>query len=155
MVEYACLKGLTIGLVGSPPKSQREAYNSGDSEEELLSTTSLIDLRGKTTLMQLAGASLLAKGVISVDAGPLHIAAAVGTPTLAVVGNDKDDIGASPIRLWMPRCANVSRTISNETCYECSNNRFKNDNCLVKNHPCMNSVEPKQVLNWIDNIIET
>ena len=46
--------------------------------------------------MQLAGACRQAKAVISVDAGPLHIAAAVGTPTYAIVGNDGDGTGAKP-----------------------------------------------------------
>ena len=61
--------------------------------------------------MQLAGACSQAKAVISVDAGPLHIAA-VGTPTYAMVGNDGDGVGASPVRLWMPCCSNVTRSIS-------------------------------------------
>ena len=60
----------------------------------LLQSTGLIDLRGQTSLMQLAGACRQAKAVISVDAGPLHIAAAIGTPTYAIVGNDGDGVGA-------------------------------------------------------------
>ena len=88
---------------GGPPAAQQEAYNAGDGEEGLLRETALIDLRGRTSLIELAGACQLAKAVISVDAGPLHIAAAVNTPTLAVVGNDATGVGASPIRLWLPR----------------------------------------------------
>ncbi len=150
VIEFASIKGLSVGLVGSSPNAQRDTYNAGDSEEDLVESTSLIDLRGQTTLMQLAGASLLARGVISVDAGPLHIAAAVGTPTFAIVGNDIDGIGASPIRLWMPRCKNVSRTIAKETCSKCADNHFRNDNCLVDSHPCLRSVDPEQVINWIN-----
>ena len=52
--------------------------------------------------------------MISVDAGPMHVAAAVGTPTLAVVGNDAVGIGASPIRLWKPRNKVVERTVMRE-----------------------------------------
>ena len=66
-------------------------------------------------MIELAGASRLAKAVISVMRAA-HIAAAVGTPTLAVVGNDADDVGASPLRLWQPRCSNVSRTVSTISC---------------------------------------
>ena len=62
-----------MGEVGSPPAAQKEAYNSGDAEESLLQNTGLIDLRGQTSLMQLAGACSQAKAVISVDAGPLHM----------------------------------------------------------------------------------
>ena len=77
-------------------------------EDLLLAQTQLIDLRGRTSLSQLAGACQKTRAVLSVDAGPLHIAAAVGTPTLAIVGNDAEGVGASPIRLWMPRCEMLS-----------------------------------------------
>jgi ADP-heptose:LPS heptosyltransferase len=103
--------------------------------------------------MQLAGAAQRAKAVISVDAGPLHIAAAVGTPTLAVVGNDADGTGASPMRLWLPRCSNVSRTVAAETCQACADNRFRNDACLVEGHPCMASVHPEQVIQWLQTLM--
>ena len=61
---------------------------------------------------------------MSVDAGPLHIAAAVGTPTLGIVGNDEEGVGASPVRLWMPRCDNFDRTVSPVSCSLCADNRF-------------------------------
>ena len=109
-MEWCDSNSLSVGLVGSPPNLQQEAYNSGDIESDLLGSTSLIDLRGKTSLIELAGACKQAKAVLSVDAGPMHIAAGVGTPTLAIVGNDVDGVGASPIRLWMPRTQNCSRT---------------------------------------------
>ena len=150
VLQHCGERGWTVGLVGSPPAAQKEAYNAGDGEEQLLASTALIDLRGRTSLIQLAGACAKAKAVISVDAGPLHIAAAVGTPTLAIVGNDQEAVGASPLRLWLPRCANVSRTISEASCSACADNRFRNDECLVEGHPCMAGVEPEQVIDWLE-----
>ena len=96
VLEVADANSWSVGLVGSPPAAQKEAYNAGNGEDSLLQTTGLIDLRGKTSLMQLAGACRQAKAVISVDAGPLHIAAAVGTPTYGVIGNDGDGTGSQP-----------------------------------------------------------
>ncbi|WP_413441528.1 glycosyltransferase family 9 protein [Synechococcus sp. MIT S1220] len=119
----------------------------------MLRSTDLIDLRGKTTLIELAGACRQARAVISVDAGPLHIAAAVGTPTLAVVGNDVDGVGASPIRLWQPRCSNVERTVSNHHCSVCAEHRFGNDDCLVEGHPCMQGVSAQSVIDWLSTIL--
>jgi heptosyltransferase-3 len=153
VVEFAVSEGWSVGLVGSPPAAQQEAYNAGDGEEALLANTPIIDLRGRTSLIELAGAAKRARAVITVDAGPLHIAAAVGTPTLAVVGNDMDGNGASPVRLWLPRCENVSRTVSNETCMVCAENRFRNDACLIDGHPCMSSVEPDQVISWLQSLM--
>jgi heptosyltransferase-3 len=154
VVDFASSNGWTVGLIGSTPSAQRNAYNSGDGEDVLLATTSLQDLRGRTTLIQLAGACRSAKAVISVDAGPLHIAAAVGTPTLAVVGNDQNGVGASPIRLWMPRGENVTRTVSAITCSLCSEHRFRNSDCLVDDHPCMESVHPDQVIQWLRQFMQ-
>jgi heptosyltransferase-3 len=140
---------ISVGLIGSPPQQQQLAYHSGSGEEQLLSETHLIDLRGSTTLLQLAGACAKARAVISVDAGPLHIAAAVGTPTLAIVGNDSAGIGASPVGLWMPRSANVSCTQSSVTCCLCRDARFSNDGCLAESHACMEAVGPDQVIGWL------
>jgi ADP-heptose:LPS heptosyltransferase len=153
VVEFVTSRGCSVGLVGSPPAAQRDAYNAGEGEEDLLATTALQDLRGKTSLIELAGAARQAKAVVSVDAGPLHIAAAVGTPTLAVVGNDANGVGASPIRLWLPRCSNVSRTQAGTTCSLCADNRFRNDDCLVDGHPCMTSVKPDQVMSWLQPLL--
>lgn len=141
--------GVSVGLVGSAPARQREEYHSGDEEEQFLASTAVQDLRGQTTLIQLAGACLKAKAVVSVDAGPLHIAAAVGVPTLAVVGNDAEAVGPSPIRLWMPRSVNCSRTVSTETCDGCDALRFRNEACFKDEHRCMQGVQPQQVINWL------
>ena len=149
VLEAADANGWSVGLVGSPPVIQKEAYNAGDGEDSLLKRTGLIDLRGQTSLMQLAGACRQAKAVISVDAGPLHISAAVGTPTYAIVGNDGDGVGASPVRLWMPRCSNVTRSISPTSCAACADNRFRNDDCLINGHPCMAAIKPSVVIDWL------
>ncbi|MFL0723960.1 MAG: glycosyltransferase family 9 protein [Prochlorococcus sp.] len=146
-------RGWRVGLVGSPPKAQRETYNAGDGEQWLLQNTDLIDLRGKTTLIELAGAARQARAVVSVDAGPLHIAAAMGTPTLAVVGNDAEGVGASPIRLWLPRSVNCERTVSTHSCNRCALNHFRNDDCLVEGHLCMAGVTPDQALNWLEPLL--
>ena len=153
VIDHLAEAGVTVGLVGSPPAAQKEAYNAGDGEDELLASTALRDLRGRTSLIQLAGACAKARAVVTVDAGPLHIAAAVGVPTLAVVGNDAEAVGASPIRLWLPRSSNVSRTVSEATCDQCAVYRFRNDECLVEDHPCMAGVKPDQVIAWLNRTL--
>ena len=152
VIDACNQRGITVGLVGSPPKAQQEAYNAGDGEDWLLETTALIDLRGQTTLIELAGACRQTTAMVSVDAGPMHIAAAVGTPTLALVGNDSDGTGASPIRLWLPRTKNLSRTVSSHSCDQCATNRFRNNDCLVDGHPCMREVLPEQVIDWLSKV---
>ena len=144
---------LTVGLVGNSPKIQQALYHSGNVEEELLTQTSLIDLRGKTSLVELAGAFRQAKACIAVDSGPLHIAAAVGCPTVAIFGNDVDGDGASPIRLWAPRQPHIKIALSAFKCTFCEENRFKNKSCLVENHPCMIYLAPQTVINLLEESI--
>ncbi len=152
VVEACSARGISVGLVGSPPAAQQADYHSEGGEEALLIATELIDLRGRTSLIQLAGTCRQAAAVVSVDAGPMHIAAAVGTPTLAIVGNDAAGVGASPIRLWLPRVAVLQRTISSASCSACAENRYRNDGCLVEGHPCMAGVEASQVMDWLAEV---
>ena len=146
--------GFTIGLIGSAPRLQHDLYNSGSGEDFLVQTTPLIDLRGKTNLLELAGVCSEALALITVDAGPMHIGAAVGTPTLVLLGNDSHQVGPSPMRFWLPRCSNVSYTISPFSCDKCAVNSFRNDECLLEEHSCMNHVLPTQVLSWLSTVLK-
>ena len=152
VLDWCSDEGYQVGLVGAPPKQQKDEYHAGDGEQKLLEehANTLIDLRGKTSLIELAGACKKARVVVSVDAGPMHVAAAVGTPTLAVVGNDEKAVGASPIRLWEPRSPMVERTVSSTTCTLCSENHFKNDGCIADEHLCMQGVSADQVIDWLE-----
>ena len=154
IINWCEIQGLTVGLVGSAIKTQRNLYNSEGIEENLLNTTSLIDLRGKTSLIELAGAFRQALACISVDSGPLHIAAAVGCPTVAIFGNDKDGDGVSPIRLWKPRQPHVKIATSNFKCTLCQENYFKNNDCLLnEDHPCMKHLKPDTVILQLASLL--
>ena len=152
VLHWCASSSIAVGLVGAPPAQQRLDYHSGNGEDQLLvdHPDTLIDLRGRTNLIQLAGACRQTRAVVSVDAGPLHVAAGVGAPTLAIVGNDSDAVGASPIRLWLPRSSSLKRTISNSTCTLCGENRFRNDGCLAERHQCMEGVNVQQVIQWLE-----
>lgn len=54
--------------------------------EELLPPGSAHNLCGKTSLVELGGVLQSMDLVITVDSGPMHMAAATGTPTLAIFG---------------------------------------------------------------------
>lgn len=146
-------RGLSAGLVGSPPAAQRALYNAGDAEDVLLAETALVDLRGRTPLLQLAGALERARALVTVDAGPLHVAAAVGCPTVALFGADDEGVGASPMSLWAPRRPFVFATRSSQTCRACADRRFRNTDCVVDGHPCMTGVDVTQVTRLLDDAL--
>ncbi|MEH2248443.1 glycosyltransferase family 9 protein [Nostoc sp.] len=154
VIQWCAAQGLSVGLVGSAPKIQKTLYNAGSIEDELLQNTALIDLRGQTSLLELAGAFLQTKAFISVDAGPLHIAAAVGCHTIALFGNDVDGDGASPIHLWKPRQPHVHLALSTFKCTLCQEHSFSNKSCLVPDHPCMSHLSSKQVIDYLQCLLK-
>jgi 3-deoxy-D-manno-octulosonic-acid transferase/heptosyltransferase-1 len=62
--------------------------SSEKENDQILSLTGnkVIDLTGKTTLKELAYLTSLSQIVITVDSGPMHIAAAAGVPVIAIFG---------------------------------------------------------------------
>lgn len=146
-------RGLAAGLVGVLPKPGREAGMGFPIEATLSRHPAVTDLRGQTSPIQLAGAMQRARACVSVDSGPLHVAAAVGCPTVAIFGNDADAIGASPLHLWMPRGDHIHRTVSEARCGECLSRRFKNDDCVLDEHVCMLGITAAQVLSLLDRAL--
>jgi heptosyltransferase-3 len=59
-------------------------------------TSHMIDLCGKTTIKQLAAISEASVLFLGVDSAPMHIAAAVGTPVIALFG--------AGVKNWRPWC---------------------------------------------------
>ncbi|MFA4995336.1 MAG: glycosyltransferase family 9 protein [Bdellovibrionales bacterium] len=59
-------------------------------------TQNAIDLCGKTSLFELAGILRRAAVVIGNDTGPLHMAAALGAPTLALFSGKSDPVWSRP-----------------------------------------------------------
>lgn len=152
LLAWCDQQGISTGLVGSKPEIERDLYGGG-AEDDLLASTGLRDLRGKTRLTELAGAFRRAKAAVVVDAGPMHLAVGVGCPTLCLFGNDSAGVGASPVNLWAPRAGNVLRVPSRSTCTRCRDNRFRNTGCLVDNHPCMTGLDPDDVIAGLAKIL--
>ena len=49
----------------------------------------------------------------------------------------------------MPRCENFDRTSSPVSCSLCADNRFRNDRCLVDNHPLHGRYPGFEVVRWL------
>jgi heptosyltransferase-3 len=89
IVRWLLDKRVTVIVTSSPDKQELDRakhilslvfprLSAGDSR--------LIDLCGKTTIKQLGALSLAADLFFGVDTAPMHIAAAVGTPVVAIFG---------------------------------------------------------------------
>lgn len=153
VLDWCQGKGLSVGLTGTLPGAGSRDRVGPAIEAALASHPAVEELRGRTSPIELAGAFRKARACISVDSGPLHVAAAVGCPTVAIFGNDEDGVGASPLLLWMPRGPHVRRTVSERHCGECLGRRFKNDACVLPEHECMLGVAPDQVVRLLEECL--
>jgi ADP-heptose:LPS heptosyltransferase len=155
VLDWCRQEGLSVGLTGTLPKPGTEGDTGVVIEDRLARHDAVVDHRGRTSPIELAGAFKRTRVCLSVDSGPLHVAAAVECPTVAIFGNDADAVGASPLALWMPRGSHVLRTVSTARCGECLANRFKNDACLLDEHRCMLGVGADQVIELLEAQLAT
>ena len=83
---------------------------TGSSKNSALVTRRIVDFSGQLTLKELAALSARAKLFVGVDSAPMHIAAAMGTPTVAIFGPSGD-------REWGPW--NVTHRVVASTTHAC------------------------------------
>ena len=102
----------------------------------------VIDLRGETNLRELVRLVYHSQGVLSSITCVMHLAAAVGTPIIAIWGS-------SDSRRWRPW--NVEhRVVQNP--FEC--NPCPGYRCLVADSPlCIESVTVEQVDRTVDELL--
>ena len=72
--------GMTTVITGGPEDVDRGKM------VETHATGKVINLTGQTTLRELTGILSHSQGVVSCDTGPMHLAVALGTPTIALFG---------------------------------------------------------------------
>jgi len=121
----ARLAGLGVAVLGSPDEQAICAYVARDATHNLC---------GATSLVQAAAWLRGARAALGNDSGLSHLAAACGTPTLALYGAT-DPGGSSP---WGPR-SRILR-LDGIPCAPC----FK-PQCAVAGHPCLAGLDPERV----------
>jgi heptosyltransferase-3 len=83
-INWLLAEGYKVVMTSSP--EQKELDRAGAILASVPEHPSLIKLLGKTTLKELAAVAQRAELFFGVDSAPMHIAAAVGTPVVALFG---------------------------------------------------------------------
>lgn len=78
--------GHPIVVTGAPDPRERELVTSILSLVDPVARARIADLTGLLSLPELAALTARARAFVGVDTAPMHIAAAMGTPTLALFG---------------------------------------------------------------------
>jgi lipopolysaccharide heptosyltransferase II len=105
----------------------------------------VLDLSGKTTVSQLAALIRQAAMCVTNDSGPMHLAAAVGAPLVAIFGPTDS--------LWVgPYGKPESVVRADLPCSPCYLRRIKD--CPF-GHACMKQVTPAQVIARVEQLLGT
>jgi heptosyltransferase II len=128
-------EGFAVWILGGPGEKDLAAQIVGDTEARDLTGTDLRD-----AILALAGAA----AAISNDSGLLHVAAALGTPSIGIFGP------TSPWH-WAPLnpLAATIETANTLPCRPCHK-----PVCRLGHHRCMTEIPPEQVLAAVQRALK-
>jgi heptosyltransferase-2 len=95
---------------------------------------------GELDLNELTALLSLGRAIISSDSGPMHIAAAVGTPVVAIFGSTVPEFGFAPFRCK----SEVVQVEAELDCRPCHPHGRKS--CPRKHFRCMTEIRPEMAL---------
>ncbi|MFT3734611.1 MAG: putative lipopolysaccharide heptosyltransferase III [Rhodocyclaceae bacterium] len=131
-------RGETVVITGAPDERERSMV------EAILKTSGVqaINLTGELSLKELAAVAARAKLFVGVDSAPMHIAAAVGTPCVALFGPSGD-------KEWGPWMVRHEIVTSSHPCRPCGQ-----DGCGGgKVSECLTTIPVQQVLAAVDRVL--
>jgi lipopolysaccharide heptosyltransferase II len=138
--------GVFVVLIGSP--AERE-YTSGVCAALVgPDPPRLVDLCGELSIGELCCLLEGARAVVTNDSGPMHLAAALGAPTLGLFGPETPlmyaPLGARARSLWKPT-----------VCSPCINvHQGKVASCIHSRPECLVNITPDEVWDWIRSQLE-
>lgn len=86
VIQWMSGRGIKVIITSSPDKRELDRTRSILSKIDPKAIHNIVDLAGKTNISQLGAISKLSNLFFGVDSAPMHIAAAVGTPVIALFG---------------------------------------------------------------------
>lgn len=125
-------KNIRVAITGTEKDQERA--------RQLLTLTRarVANFVGKTSIMQLAVLIRRCRVYVTPDSAPLHIAAAVGTPVMALFGPTLSQRHMPPNRASLV----IQKPLD---CAGCYNGRF----CRTLTHACMNDITVEEILDGI------
>ena len=129
-----------VGSAGDTPTTQ-EVLAMLDQEVG----SNVMDLAGQTTLEMLAGVLAVARGCVANDSGAMHMAAAIGTPLVAIFGPTRE-YETAPLTRSGGRAQVLINPVS---CRPCMLRECPID------HRCMTGIPPQRVYDALIGLISS
>lgn len=120
-----------VVMLGAPDEHARAA------EIAMRSAAPPLNLVGKTSLRELAAILALARAVVSQDSGPMHVAAALDRPLIALFGP------TNPVRTgpWSQRARVIQLPLACSPCYR--------RECPLGHHDCLRTLDAARVVDAV------
>lgn len=91
LLDLITARGLQVVLTGAPDARERALAADILARVAPSSRAAIVDLTGQLSLPELAALTSRARIFVGVDSAPMHIAAAMGTPVVALFGPSGED----------------------------------------------------------------
>jgi len=157
VIKWLLEKGATVILTSSPEKKEME--KAANIVSRVGKHHRFIDLCGKITLKELAAISEVSDLFLGIDSAPMHIAAAMGTPVIALFGptgafnwgpwnNQKTDYKTTPYpaRGGIQKAGLHTVVQRDWECVPCGK-----DGCEgSKVSRCIEDIDPQEIINIIE-----
>ena len=140
IVAALAAAGHRVLVTGSAAES---ALTAAVARPAPAATVPPLDLGGRTTLPELAAVLAGAAAVVAPNTGAAHLAAAVGTPVVSLFAP------VVPAARWAPY--GVPSVVLGQPDAPCAGSRARV--CPVPGHPCLNSVDPADVVAAVSELI--
>jgi heptosyltransferase III len=136
VINWLIASKVRVVVTSSP--SRREMKRTENILNQISDRSAVIDLCGKTTIKQLAAVSARSHLFVGVDSAPMHIAAAVGTPVIAL-------FGPSGEAQWSPWGGGHTVFVKKMGCISCE--KCAMDGVEVRR--CLEAIRPAEVIGAI------
>ena len=90
LLERLAAGGMRVVVTGAPDPRERALVDAILAAASAAARAQVIDLTGQLSLRELAALTREARAFVGVDSAPMHIAAAMGTPVIALFGPSGD-----------------------------------------------------------------
>jgi len=139
--EFAelCLSRGDLPVVIPAPENPDPAHTIAHEVEGALMSEPLEDV------MDLAAALAVCDGVVANDSGPMHLAAALATPTVGLFGPTSPALG------FAPRGPYATDLYLDLFCSPCSKHGQRV--CWRRERDCLIDIEPRQVIDTLEDLI--
>lgn len=144
VIKHFLAQGDEVYLFGSGIESSANAQIVQSLELNEESSQYLKDLTNKTTLSELIDYIATMNVFITNDSGPMHIAAALKVPIVAIFG--PTDIGETAPYRVKKRAILLSKSLPCSPC--------KKRECPLKHHQCMKQITPEEVITQAQHLLE-